>query len=217
MLAIASPATYAWTDIVSGPYIENGQHGFSHTFYVSGVWPSKGQAWGQAHMECVQDNSFEDRFRGSCKSIATFDGPAVIALVTAQNQYWSAYADPDTDTAVRKAMALCHKDKADECQLTNIYWDFGHNFLDAPETFKQPASEDATARVIANVKRLRGEAGFSQEALSVKAHRFRTYVGRLENGGASPMVVDLQDLADALGVSISSLLKTEILSGQPIK
>ncbi|WP_157653106.1 helix-turn-helix domain-containing protein, partial [Burkholderia ubonensis] len=59
--------------------------------------------------------------------------------------------------------------------------------------------------------------GFSQEALSVKAHRFRTYVGRLENGGASPMVVDLQDLADALGVSISSLLKTEILSGQPIK
>ncbi len=34
-------------------------------------------------------------------------------------------------------MALCHKDKAEECQLTNIYWDFGHNFLDAPESFKQ--------------------------------------------------------------------------------
>ncbi|KVM45800.1 hypothetical protein WK30_15745 [Burkholderia vietnamiensis] len=88
-------------------------------------------------MECVQDNSFEDRFRGSCQSIATFDGPAVIALVTAENHYWSAYASPDTDTAVRKAMALCHKDKEYECQLNNIYWDFGHNFLDAPESFKQ--------------------------------------------------------------------------------
>ncbi len=64
LLAIASPATYAWTDIVSGPYIENDQHGFSHTFYVSGVWPTKGEASAQAHMECVQDNSFEDRFRG---------------------------------------------------------------------------------------------------------------------------------------------------------
>ncbi|CAH34551.1 hypothetical protein D0U02_00445 [Burkholderia pseudomallei] len=137
LLAIASPATYAWTDIVSGPYVETAPHYLSHTFYVSGVWPTKGKASAQAHMECVQDNSFEDRFRGSCQSIATFDGPAVIALVSAQNHYWSAYADPDTNTAVRKAMALCHKDKAEECQLTNIYWDFGHNFLDAPESFKQ--------------------------------------------------------------------------------
>lgn len=38
-----------------------------------------------------------------------------------------------------------------------------------------------------------------------KAHRFRTYVGRLENGAASPMLVDLQDLAEALGDDIPRL------------
>lgn len=137
LLTIASPATYAWTDIVSGPYVETSPHYFSHNFYVSGVWPAKGKAWAQAHMECVEDNSFEDRFRGSCQSIATIDGPTVIALVTAQNHYWAVANDPDTDTAVRKAMAGCHRAKQDECVLTNIYWDFGHNFLDAPESFKR--------------------------------------------------------------------------------
>jgi transcriptional regulator with XRE-family HTH domain len=80
-------------------------------------------------------------------------------------------------------------------------------FCDRPVEEQQPAGEDATARVIANVKRLRSEAGLSQEALSVKAHRFRTYVGRLENEAASPMVIDLQDLADALGIAIPELLR----------
>lgn len=87
-------------------------------------------------------------------------------------------------------------------------------FCDRPVDEQQPTGEDATARVIANVKRLRGEAGFSQEALSVKAHRFRTYVGRLENGGASPMAVDLQDLADALGVGIPQLLDVKAPQGR---
>ncbi|MCW0131860.1 helix-turn-helix domain-containing protein [Burkholderia pseudomallei] len=80
-------------------------------------------------------------------------------------------------------------------------------FCDRPVDEQQPTGEDATARVIANVKWLRGEASLSQEALSVKAHRFRTYVGRLENEAASPMVVDLQDLADALGVAIPALFE----------
>ncbi|WP_071769694.1 helix-turn-helix domain-containing protein [Burkholderia ubonensis] len=80
-------------------------------------------------------------------------------------------------------------------------------FCDRPIEEQQPAGEDATARVIANVKRLRSEAGLSQEALSVKAHRFRTYVGRLENEAASPMVVDLQDLAEALDSQIPVLLE----------
>ncbi|CAJ6885400.1 DNA-binding protein [Burkholderia pseudomallei] len=80
-------------------------------------------------------------------------------------------------------------------------------FCDRSVDEQQPVGEDATARVIANVKRLRSEAGLSQEALSVKAHRFRTYVGRLENEAASPMVVDLQDLADALGSQIPVLLE----------
>ncbi|MCA8287292.1 helix-turn-helix domain-containing protein [Burkholderia vietnamiensis] len=79
-------------------------------------------------------------------------------------------------------------------------------FCDRLVDEQQLAGEDATTRVIANVKRLRSQQGLSQEALSVKAHRFRTYVGRLENDAASPMVVDLQDLADALGVTIPDLL-----------
>ena len=44
--------------------------------------------------------------------------------------------------------------------------------------------------------------------------RFRTYVGRLENEAASPMVVDLQDLADALGVGIPELLDAKTPSSQ---
>jgi transcriptional regulator with XRE-family HTH domain len=82
--------------------------------------------------------------------------------------------------------------------VLNVDVDF---FCDRPVEEQQPSREDATARVIANVKRLRSEAGLSQEALSVKAHRFRTYAGRLENEVASPMVVDLQDVADALAAT----------------
>lgn len=80
-------------------------------------------------------------------------------------------------------------------------------FYDRPIDEQQPSSMDATARVMANVKRLRGEAGLSQETLSLKAHRFRTYVGRLENGSANPMVIDLLELAVALEASISDLLR----------
>ena len=72
---------------------------------------------------------------------------------------------------------------------------------------QRPEKDDAGKRLIAAVKPLRTEAGLSQEALSVKAHRLRTYVDRLENGVASPMLVDLQDLAEALGVDIPRLLQ----------
>ena len=77
---------------------------------------------------------------------------------------------------------------------------------DRPEEEQRPENQEPLARIIANVKALRAERGLSQELLSVRAHRFRTYVGRLENGVANPMVVDLQDLANALGVAIPDLL-----------
>jgi transcriptional regulator with XRE-family HTH domain len=80
-------------------------------------------------------------------------------------------------------------------------------FCDRPVDKPQPAGGDATARLVADVKRFRAETGLSQEVLSTKAHRFRTYVGRLENDAASPKVVDLQDLADALGGFIPILLR----------
>jgi transcriptional regulator with XRE-family HTH domain len=69
-------------------------------------------------------------------------------------------------------------------------------------SFQRPAS-----RLIANLKRLRTQRGLSQEALSIKASYFRTYVGRLENRAASPMVHDLERLAAALDVSIAELLE----------
>jgi len=78
---------------------------------------------------------------------------------------------------------------------------------DRPLEEQRPENQQPLARVIANVKALRAAQGLSQELLSVKANRFRTYVGRLENGVANPMVVDLQDLANVLGVAIPELLR----------
>ncbi|WP_035560818.1 helix-turn-helix transcriptional regulator [Burkholderia sp. 9120] len=78
---------------------------------------------------------------------------------------------------------------------------------DRPEDEQRPEKPEPLARVIANVKIFRAAQGLSQESLSVRANRFRTYVGRLENGAANPMVVDLQDLANVLGVAIPELLR----------
>jgi transcriptional regulator with XRE-family HTH domain len=80
-------------------------------------------------------------------------------------------------------------------------------FSDRPTEMQRPEAEDATRRVAENVKRLRAELDMSQETLSAKAHRFRTYVNRLENLTASPMVTDLEDLASALQVTVPQLLE----------
>lgn len=82
-------------------------------------------------------------------------------------------------------------------------------FCDRPSSKQLPTGQDATARLVANVKELRAKKKLSQETVSSKARRFRTYVGRLENEVASPMVVDLQDLAEALGASIPELLEAK--------
>ncbi|NKJ47625.1 transcriptional regulator [Burkholderia sp. SG-MS1] len=78
---------------------------------------------------------------------------------------------------------------------------------DRPEKEQRPESQEPLTRIIANVKAFRAARGLSQESLSVEASRFRTYVGRLENRKANPLVVDLQDLAKALGVAIPDLLQ----------
>lgn len=82
------------------------------------------QAQGQSMHDCYQNNTTE--FNQQCKVIANFDGPAAIALVTAQNHYWAASADQDTNVAIKKSLSLCHRDKAEGCEL-----------IDAPESFKQ--------------------------------------------------------------------------------
>lgn len=56
-----------------------------------------------------------------------------------------------------------------------------------------------------NLRRIRVEAGISQEQLAVDAGVDRTYVGRVERGIENPTVANLEKLADALSVHISAL------------
>jgi transcriptional regulator with XRE-family HTH domain len=79
-------------------------------------------------------------------------------------------------------------------------------FTEWPAYQQRSSSQSAASRLIANLRRIRTQRGLSQEALSLKARYFRTYVGRLENRAGSPMVRDLENLAGALDVSIAELL-----------
>lgn len=47
----------------------------------------------------------------------------------------------------------------------------------------------------------------SQEALSELAGMNRSFVGEIERGEATPTIVTLQKLADALGLKLSELIK----------
>ena len=47
----------------------------------------------------------------------------------------------------------------------------------------------------------------SQEALSELAGMNRSFVGEIERGEATPTIVTLQKLADALGIKLSELIK----------
>jgi transcriptional regulator with XRE-family HTH domain len=55
------------------------------------------------------------------------------------------------------------------------------------------------------VKELRASTGLSQEAFADKCGFARSYMSRIERGGANPSVDALQTLADALEVVVSDL------------
>ena len=55
------------------------------------------------------------------------------------------------------------------------------------------------------VKELRASTGLSQEAFADKCGFARSYMSRVERGGANPSVDALQTLADALGVPLRDL------------
>ncbi|MDO5091008.1 MAG: helix-turn-helix transcriptional regulator [Cardiobacteriaceae bacterium] len=59
------------------------------------------------------------------------------------------------------------------------------------------------------VRTLRIEKGYSQESFADKCGFARTYMSRIETGGANPSLDALHVLATALGISMSELLDLE--------
>ncbi len=58
-----------------------------------------------------------------------------------------------------------------------------------------------------NLRNLREQKGWSQEKLAEKSGLHRTYISGLERGIRNPTITILQEVANALGVNPSDLLK----------
>ncbi len=56
-----------------------------------------------------------------------------------------------------------------------------------------------------NIRRLREQRGFSQEKLAALADLHRAYIGQIERGEKSIGLVNLEKIANALGVDIREL------------
>ncbi len=65
---------------------------------------------------------------------------------------------------------------------------------------------DIRERLARNLRSLRTERGWSQEALADEAGIHRTYVSDLERGARNPTITVVDKLASALGVSVGRLL-----------
>ncbi len=65
------------------------------------------------------------------------------------------------------------------------------------------------------LKELRDAKGMTQEDLAEKAELFRTYLSRIETGGANPTLTVIHQLADALGVTPDRLLHLPEISEVP--
>jgi transcriptional regulator with XRE-family HTH domain len=72
-----------------------------------------------------------------------------------------------------------------------------------------------SGRFAANLRQLRGEAGFSQEDVAFRAGIHRTQVSLLEGGERMPRVETLVKLAGALGATPNDLL--EGIAWEPIE
>ena len=57
------------------------------------------------------------------------------------------------------------------------------------------------------LRETRTEKGLSQEALADRAGLHRTYISQIERGLKSPSLKSLEQIANALGLPLSSLLK----------
>jgi transcriptional regulator with XRE-family HTH domain len=66
---------------------------------------------------------------------------------------------------------------------------------------------DLRKRFGRTIRRLREEAGFSQEAFADKAKVHRTYMGTVERGETNLTLANIEKLADALDLKRWQLLK----------
>lgn len=66
---------------------------------------------------------------------------------------------------------------------------------------------DVRKRLGTNLRRLRQAKGFSQEAFAFEAGIHRTYVSDIERGARNPTITVVENLAMALGVTASDLLR----------
>jgi len=57
------------------------------------------------------------------------------------------------------------------------------------------------------IRELRIDAGMNQEAFADHCGFARTYMSRIETGGANPSLDAIKVLADALGLTLSALFK----------
>ena len=57
-----------------------------------------------------------------------------------------------------------------------------------------------------NVRRIRKQAGFSQEVLADRSGLHRTYIGGIERGERNPSLENIIALANGLGCSLEDLL-----------
>lgn len=65
---------------------------------------------------------------------------------------------------------------------------------------------DIRTRLGRNLRRLRDEKGWSQEAFAFEAKIHRTYVSDIERGARNPTITVVEKLAVALGVKVGQLL-----------
>lgn len=66
---------------------------------------------------------------------------------------------------------------------------------------------DVKKRLGINLRRLREAKGLSQEAFAFEAGIHRTYVSDIERGARNPTITVVENLAIALGITASELLK----------
>ena len=67
-------------------------------------------------------------------------------------------------------------------------------------------SKDLNLRLARNLRRLRGQRGFSQEMAAEKCGLHRTYVGAIERGERNVTLTTLQEIAAGLRVDPLRLL-----------